>query len=83
MTVYYADNSALVKRYVNEAGSAWVQAICDPTANHVIALAHVGLAEIAAALGLKYRQGVLIAQVRDGLLWDLQRMGAINTGWWT
>jgi predicted nucleic acid-binding protein len=75
MTVYYADSSALVKRYVNEVGSAWVQAICDPLANHIIALAHVGLAEIAAALGMKYRQNLLTAEIRDRLLRDLQRDG--------
>lgn len=75
MTVYYADSSALVKRYVNEVGSAWVQAVCDPPANHVIALAHVGLAEIAAALGIKYRQNLLTAEVRDRLLRDLLRDG--------
>jgi hypothetical protein len=75
VTVYYADSSALVKRYVNEIGSAWVQAICEPAANHIIALAHIGLAEIAAALGVKYRQNVLTTDVRDGLLRDLQRDG--------
>ena len=75
MTIYYADSSALVKRYVNEIGSAWVQAICEPAANHIIALAHIGLAEIAAALGVKYRQNVLTTDVRDGLLRDLQRDG--------
>ena len=75
MTVYYADSSALVKRYVNEVGSAWVQDICRPGANHIIALAHVGLAEIAAALGVKCRQNVLAADIRDGLLRDLQRDG--------
>jgi hypothetical protein len=75
MTVYYADSSALVKRYVNEVGSAWVQDICKPDANHIIALAHVGLAEIAAALGVNCRQNVLTANIRDGLLRDLQRDG--------
>ena len=75
MTVYYADSSALVKRYVNESGSAWVQAVCEPAGQHVIALAHVGLAEIAAALGVKHRQGSLPGDVRDGLLRDLLRDG--------
>ena len=75
MTVYYADSSALVKRYVNEVDSVWVQAICEPAANHIIALAHIGLAEIAAALGVKYRQNVLTTVARDGLLRDLQRDG--------
>jgi predicted nucleic acid-binding protein len=75
VTVYYADSSALVKRYVNESGSTWIQAICQPISNHIIALAHVGLAEIAAALSVKYRQNVLTADIRDGLLRDLQRYG--------
>jgi predicted nucleic acid-binding protein len=75
VTTYYADSSALVKRYVNETGSDWVRALCDPAAENVIALAHIGLVEIAAALGVKYRQGSLEVSVRDGLLRDLQRDG--------
>ena len=75
MTTYYADSSALVKRYVNETGSEWVRTACDPQSSHVIALAHIGLVEIAAALAVKFRQGVLSASIRDGLLQDLQRDG--------
>lgn len=75
MTTYYTDSSALVKRYVTEIGSGWVQDLCDPTAGHVIALAHIGLVEIAAALAMKIRQGVLPSPIRDGLLRDLQRDG--------
>lgn len=73
MTTYYADSSVLVKRYVNETGSAWVRALCEPSAGHVIALAHIGLVEIAAALASKTRQGDLPASICDGLLRDLQR----------
>jgi hypothetical protein len=73
VTTYYADSSALVKRYVVETGSDWIQSLCDVTAGHVIALAHIGLVEIAAALGVKHRQGALDSSVRDGLLRDLQR----------
>lgn len=75
MTTYYADSSALVKRYVTETGSSWVQGLCDPSAGHVIALADIGLVEIAAALAMKTRQGVLPSSIRDGLLRDLQRDG--------
>jgi len=75
VTTYYADSSALVKRYVTETGSGWVQGLCDPTAGHVIALADIGLVEIAAALAVKIREGVLPSPVRDGLLRDLQRDG--------
>lgn len=72
MTTYYADSSALVKRYVNEPGSAWVQALCASTVEHVIALAHIGLVEIAAALAMKVRQDALPAPIRDNLLRDLR-----------
>jgi predicted nucleic acid-binding protein len=75
VTIYYVDSSALVKRYVIETGSDWIQGICDPTAGHVIVLAHIGLVEIAAALAAKTRQGVLPVPVRDGLLRDLRRDG--------
>lgn len=72
MTTYYLDSSALVKRYVNETGSSWVQALCDPAASHVLALAHIGLVEVAAALGVKARQGILPTAIRDALTRDLQ-----------
>lgn len=80
MTIYYADSSALVKRYVAETGSGWIQALCDPAAGHTIALAHIGLVEIAAALGVKHRQGLLATPIRDGLLRDLQRDGRDSIG---
>lgn len=75
MTTYYADSSALVKRYVTEVGSDRLLSICEPTAGHVVALAYIGLVEIAAALAVKYRQGVLSSSVWDALLRDLQRDG--------
>jgi predicted nucleic acid-binding protein len=75
VTTYYADSSALVKRYVAETGSDWIQSLCDPAAGHVIALASIGLIEIAAALAVKSRQGVLPPSIRDGLLRDLQHDG--------
>lgn len=50
----YFDSSALVKRYVTEIGSAWVQNRCDdPT--HIITLADIGRVEIAAAFASKWR----------------------------
>ncbi len=50
----YFDSSALVKRYLAEVGSAWVQSRCnDPT--QIIALADIGRVEIAAAFASKLR----------------------------
>ena len=73
MTTYYVDSSALVKRYVNEIGSNWVQTLCDPAARHVLALAHIGRVEVAAALGIKERQGILPTKIRDALIHDLEQ----------
>lgn len=80
MTTYYTDSSALVKRYVNEIGSAWIQSLCDPSSEHVIALAYIGLVEIAAALAMKVRQGALAPIIRDNLLRDVRR-DAQNQYW--
>jgi hypothetical protein len=50
----YLDSSALVKRYLAEAGTSWVQAWCDDPAQ-TIAVAEIGLVEIAAAFAGKLR----------------------------
>jgi uncharacterized protein len=34
MAVYFLDTSALVKRYISEAGSAWVFNLFDPAPLH-------------------------------------------------
>ncbi len=50
----YLDSSALVKRYLVEIGTSWVQTWCaDPT--QTIAVAEIGLVEIAAAFAGKLR----------------------------
>lgn len=54
----YFDSSALVKRYLAEIGSAWVQARCaDP--NRVIAIVNLGHLEISAAFAGKLRGNFL------------------------
>lgn len=50
----YLDSSALVKRYLAETGTPWVQAWCaDP--NQTAAVGEIGLVEIAAAFAGKLR----------------------------
>lgn len=55
MTDYYLDASAIVKRYVDEAGSSWIRQITDPSARNTILLAEITLAEVAAALAAQHR----------------------------
>ena len=56
----YFDSSALVKRYITETGTTWVQAWCND-ANQTVAVAEIGLVEIAAAFAAKLR-GEFITQ---------------------
>lgn len=72
MTTYYMDSNAIVKRYVHETGTAWIQDIC-ANPDNVIAMAHIGLVEIASGLASKYRQGLLEEVLYDRLLLDLRR----------
>ncbi len=69
MTDYYLDASALVKRYADEPGSAWIRQITEHGAQNTILLAEVSLAEVAAALAAKHRApGGITQQQRDRAL---------------
>jgi len=61
---YFLDASAVVKRYADEAGSAWVRQITDPQAQNTILLSEITLAEVTAALAAKQRapKGITLEQ---------------------
>jgi hypothetical protein len=66
----YFDSSALVKRYMREAGTTWVQGWCsDPT--QVVAVAEIGLVEMAAAFASKLRGGYITTALFDDARTDL------------
>jgi uncharacterized protein len=70
VVAYFFDSSALVKRYVNEQGSAWVEATIDPsTGAHVYVAAITGV-EVVAALARK-QKGNLVSSA-DALAADAQ-----------
>jgi hypothetical protein len=53
---YYADSSALVKRHVNEIGTAWFQALADPAAGNVIVTARLSMVEVYSAFNRRLRE---------------------------
>ena len=63
MPTYYLDASAIVKRYVSELGSAWVQALCSDAENTLI-MAEITLAEVASAFARAARSGRISAEER-------------------
>lgn len=62
MAFYYVDTSALVKRYLTEAGSVWVRS---QLAGEAVALSLVAVPEMASALARRTREGEVAPQQRD------------------
>lgn len=57
MAIDFLDSSALLKRYVSETGTGWIQSLLDPAASHRITIATVAGVEIVAAISRKSRAG--------------------------
>jgi len=68
MAIFYLDTSALVKRYINEPGSAWVRQLCnarDVTDEplHVLLVGRIAIVEVAAALSILERRNIILPGV--------------------
>jgi hypothetical protein len=61
MAVYFLDSSAVVKRYAEETGSAWVAAVTDPQVGHRLYLARITAVEVVAAMMRRQRGGAMTA----------------------
>lgn len=57
MAAYYLDTSALVKRYAQEVGTAWVMSLTAPAVGHDLYIVRVTGPEMIAALFRKVRMG--------------------------
>jgi predicted nucleic acid-binding protein len=57
----YFDSSALVKRFVNEPGAAWVTQCLDPASGNRIHVARITGVEVVSALTRHARHGILSA----------------------
>lgn len=72
MAVYFLDSSTVVKRYVQETGTAWVQALTMPTAGHSLFVVRLTLVEIIAAVTRRERGGHLASQDAASAVADFQ-----------
>jgi len=59
MAHLYFDSSALVKRYIREAGTPWISAVCEADSGHMLYTVRISGAEIVAAFFLRVRTGTL------------------------
>ncbi len=69
MSSFFLDSSVLVKRYLTETGSFWVQGIAASAAGNTIAVAEITRVEAAAAIAARHRAlGGISRQERDGFV---------------
>ena len=68
MPFYQCASSALVKRYVDEAGSGWLRAIVDPASANIVSVADITRDEVTSALARRAREGVITLNERDELI---------------
>jgi hypothetical protein len=61
MPAYYFDTSALAQRYVEEVGSAWVQALVAQQSGQTIYTSMLTQPELVSALQRRVREGLLEA----------------------
>ena len=57
MTVYFLDSSALVKRYVPEVGTGWIQTLANPDSGNQLFMARITWVEVLSALARRQREG--------------------------
>src|SRR5438445_746512 len=68
MAVFFFDASGIVKRYIQETGSGWVQDACDPTAANTLYVARIAAVEVTSAIVRRRRAGHLTAARSSAVL---------------
>lgn len=61
MATYFFDSSALVKYYVNEVGSGWVESLINANPPNDIVIAQITCVEVVAAVSRRLRAGMTSA----------------------
>ena len=57
MAAFFCDSSAIVKRYVNEKGSNFVDGLADVQSGNIVLLARITRVEVAAAIAKRLKGG--------------------------
>lgn len=74
MAPYYADSSVLVKRHLQEIGTAWVQALTDPRTGNTVVTTQVSEVEGISAIQRRMREGFIDAGVAGQLGADFRAL---------
>jgi len=72
VAAFFLDTSTVLKRYVQETGTAWVQALAAPTVRHSPFVVRITLAETVAAITRRERGGSITPQDAATAVADFQ-----------
>jgi len=72
MARYFFDSSGIVKRYISETGTAWIQNLCLPSRGNDLYAAHVTGAEAVAAIMRRTRRGEISSTDAAAAITSLQ-----------
>jgi hypothetical protein len=67
MVLYFLGSSAIVKRYFQEPGHAWIEGLHDPAQGHGLSIAQAALVEVVASICRKAREYNTLAQERNDI----------------
>jgi len=62
VAAYFLDSSALLKRYLSEVGTAWVQALTAKASGNVLLISRITSVEILSAIARRQREGSLTSE---------------------
>lgn len=72
MSLYFLDSSSLVKRYVVEAGTPWIQSITSLETKNQLIITRITWVEVLSALARRQREGSLSADKVDKIVQALR-----------
>ncbi len=73
MAVYFVDSSALVKRYVQEAGTSWVRSLTHRGAANLIYLARITAVEVTSAVARSRKGRTLTSPRASSILYRFRK----------
>jgi predicted nucleic acid-binding protein len=68
VAIYFLDTSALIKRYVPEIGTPWMQSIADPKNQHLIIITQITWVEFYSAIARRQREQSIAAATAQKIL---------------
>ena len=67
VNAYFLDTSVLVKRYITEIGTSWIQSITNPTTSNILLISRLTCVEISSAIARRKREASLTPQQAERL----------------